>query len=63
MAFISSSDMISVVASEPEGPESKIFLRIPGPASDTPASYPNGIKTLLANGVSIFFIKWSKSFS
>ena len=63
MAFISPSDMISVVVSEPEFPDSKNFLRIPGPAPDTAASYPSGINTLLANSVSIFFIKWSKSFS
>ena len=35
----------------------KFFLCIPETAADAAAVNPNGIKTLLANGLSAFFIK------
>ena len=36
--------------------EPKIFLCIPASAADVAAVNPNGIKTLLANGLIAFFI-------
>ena len=56
MAFVSSSDMISVVVSEPDVTEPPNFSRIPASAANTAAFDPNNINTLLANRVSIFFI-------
>ena len=44
-------DMISVVFPDPN-----IFLCIPASAADAVAINPNGINTLLANGVITFFI-------
>ena len=58
MSSISSLNIISVVVSEP-----KIFLCIPAFAADAAAVYPNGIKTLLANGLITFFIKGNPVFS
>ena len=51
MSSISSLDIISGVV-----PEAKIFLCIPASAADAVAVNPNGIKTLLANGLITFFI-------
>ena len=56
MSFISSFDIIKVVAPGP-----KIFLCIPAPAAAA-VNY-NGIKTLLANGGSTFFINGKTIFS
>ena len=61
MSFISSFDIISIVLlceaySEGCLPDPKIFLCIPASAADAAAVNPNGIKTLLANGLIIFFI-------
>ena len=50
MSFISSFDIISVVVPDP-----KIFLCIPASAADAAAVNPNGIKTLLVNGLITFF--------
>ena len=58
MSSISSLNIISVVVPEP-----KIFLCIPALAADAAAVYPNGIKTLLANGLITFFIKGNPVFS
>ena len=58
MSSISSLNIISVVVPEP-----KIFLCIPAFAADAAAVYPNGIKTLLANGLITFFIKGNPVFS
>ena len=51
MSSISSFDIISVVVSDP-----KIFLCISASTADAAAVNPNGIKTLLANDLIIFFI-------
>ena len=51
MSFISSFDIISVVVPDP-----KIFLCIYASAADAVAVNPNGIKTLLANGLITLFI-------
>ena len=51
MSSISSFDIISVVVPEPQ-----IFLCIPGSAADAAAVNPNGIKTLLANGLTTFLL-------
>ena len=58
MSSISSFDIISVVVSEP-----KIFLCIPASDVDAAAVDPNGIKTLLANGLITFFINGNPVFS
>ena len=58
MSFISSFDIISVVVPDP-----KIFLCIPASAADAAAVIPNGIKTLLANGLIAFFINGNPVFS
>ena len=50
MSFISSFDIISVVVLDP-----KILLCVPASAADFAAVKPNGIKTLLANGLITFF--------
>ena len=55
---ISSFEIISVVMADPT-----IFLRIVACVSDPAAVNPNGIKTLLANGLSTFFIKGKPVFS
>ena len=51
MSYISSFDIISVAVLDP-----KIFLCIPASSADAAAVNPNGIKTLLANGLITFFI-------
>ena len=58
MSFNSSFDIISVVLHNP-----KIFLCIPASAADAPAVNPNGIKTLMANGLITFFINGNPVFS
>ena len=54
---MSSFDTISVVAPDP-----KIFLCIPASSADGAAVNPNGIKTLLANGLIRFFTNGSPVF-
>ena len=49
MSSISSFDIISVVV-----PDLKIFLCIPSSAADAVAANPNGIKTLLVDGLITF---------
>ena len=44
-------------------PDSNIFLEIAASVANATAVNPNGIKTLLANGLSIFFIKGNPGFS
>ena len=51
MSSISSSDIISVVV-----PESKILFCIPASAADAAAVNPDGIKTLLDNGLIKFLL-------
>ena len=51
MSSISSFDIIIVVLF----PDPNIFLCIPASAADAAAVNPNGIKTLLANGLITFF--------
>ena len=58
ISFISSLEIINVVI-----PDSNIFLWIPASVADAAAVNPNGIKTLLANGLSTFFIKGNPVFS
>ena len=41
----------------------RLFLCIPASAADAAAVNPNGIKTLLANGLITFFIKGNPVFS
>ena len=50
ISSIYSFEIINAVITGP-----KIFFWIAAPVSDTAAVNPNGIKTLLANGVSTFF--------
>ena len=50
MSFISSFEIIKVV------PDPNIFSCIPASAADAAAVNPEGIKTLLANGLITFFI-------
>ena len=52
MSFISSLEIVNVALSDP-----KIFLGIVTSFAAAAAVNPNGIKTFLANGLSIFFIK------
>ena len=56
MSYISSFGIISVVLPDP-----KIFLCIPVSAA-AGAVNPNGIKALLANGLTTFFINGSPFF-
>ena len=67
MSSNSSFDFISVVLREAEDegrlPDRKTFLCIPASAVDAVAVNPKGIKTLLANGLIIFFIRGSPFFS
>ena len=58
MSFISSFDIVSAVVPDP-----KIFLCIPASAADAAPGDPNGIKTLLANGLITFFINDNPVFS
>ena len=66
MSFTSLFDIISVVvceAEDAEWPDPKIFLCIPASAADAAAVNPNGIKTLLANGLITFFINGTPLFN
>ena len=59
MSSISSYDIISIVLScevESGGwwPDPETFLCVPASTADTAPVNPNGIKTLLANGLIIF---------
>ena len=66
MSLISSFDIISIVvhAAEDEGQQDpKIFLSIPASAADVAAVNHKGIKTILANGLIIFFINANPVFS
>ena len=58
MSSISSFDIIRVVVPDP-----KIFLCIPASSADATAVNPNGIKTLLENGLITFFINGNAVFS
>ena len=58
ISFISSFEIISVVT-----PELNIFLWIAASVADAAAVNPNGIKTLLASGLSTFPIKSNPVFS
>ena len=58
ISFISSFEVINVVVPDPN-----IFLWIAGSVADAAAVHPNGIKTLLANGLSKFPIKDNPVFS
>ena len=58
ISFISSLEIINVVV-----PDQNIFLRITVSVADTAAVNPNGIKTLLANGLSTVLIKGNPIFS
>ena len=58
MSSISSFEIISVAVPEPS-----IFLCIPVSAVDAVAVNPNGIKTLLANGLTTFFFNGNPVFS
>ena len=58
MSSISLFEIINVVIPNP-----RIFLYIPATAADVATVNPNGIKTLLANGLNAFFIKGKPVFS
>ena len=58
MSSISLFDIISVVFPDPN-----IFLCIPASGADAAAVNPEGIKTLLANGLITFFINGNPVFS
>ena len=58
MSFISSFEIIKAVVAEPS-----IFFCIPASAADAAAVNPNGIKTLLANGLITFFINGNLVFN
>ena len=58
MSFISSFEIIKVVVPEPS-----ICFCIPALAADAAAVNPNGIKTLLANGLITFFINRNPVFN
>ena len=53
MSSISSFDIISIVLPDP-----KIFLCVQASAADAAAVNPNGIKTLLSNGLITFFTQF-----
>ena len=59
MSFISSFDVTSIVVPDPEAPDPITFLWIPVSA----AVNSNGIRTLLVNCVSTFFINGKPTFS
>ena len=74
IALISSLEIIKVICfAKPEGrrrsealsmqPDPNIFLRIAASVTDATAVNPNGIKTLLANGLSTIFAKGNPVFS
>ena len=61
MSFISSFDINSIVLlceveDEARWPDPKIFLCIPASAPDAAAVNPNGIKALLANGLTFLLV-------
>ena len=58
ISFISLLEIVNVVLSDPN-----IFLWIAASVADTAAINYNGIKTVLANGLSIFFNKGNPIFS
>ena len=58
ISFISSLEIINVVKPDPN-----IFLEIAASVADAAAVNPNGIITLLANGLSTFPIKGNPVFS
>ena len=58
ISFISSFEIINVVTPDPN-----IFLWIAASVADAAAVNPNGIKRLLASGLSTFFIKGNPVFS
>ena len=58
MSFISLFEINKVVVPDPN-----IFLRIPASAADAAAINPKGIKILLANGLTTFFINGNPVFS
>ena len=55
--------MFAVISSKEASPIWGIFLCIPVSDDDAAALYLNGIKTLVANGLSTFFIKGKPAFS
>ena len=69
ISFISSFEIINVVVHGPKSegrPDPNIFLWIfasLGAAAAAAAVNPNGIKKLLANGLSTFFIKGNPVFN
>ena len=58
LSFISSFEIVCVVTSDPN-----IFLWIAASVADAAAANPNVIKTLLANGLSIFPVTGNQFFS
>ena len=58
ISFTSSLGIINVVVPDP-----KIFLWTAASVADADLVNPNGIKTLLADGISTFFIKGKTVFS
>ena len=58
ISFISSLEIIFIVV-----PDSNIFLEIVASAADAAVVNPNEIKTLLANGLSTFLIKYNPDYS
>ena len=56
MSSISSLEIVCLAKSERRAHDPKILLSIPAPATDAAAVNPNIIKTILANGLSTFFI-------
>ena len=59
MSFISSIEIIKVVVPEPR----IFFFCIPASAADAAVVNPNGIKTLLSNGLITFFINGNPVFN
>ena len=54
---------VRLATSEGRLPDPNTFLRIAASVADAVAVNPNGIKTLLVNGLSAFFIKGNPNFS
>ena len=66
MPFISSFKIINVVCfAKSKGwiPDPNIFLWMDASVADVATVNPNGIKTLSANGLSVFFIKSNPVFN
>ena len=63
MSFISSFEIIKVVVPEPSLFLFFFLLCIPASAADAAAVKPNGIKTLLGNGLITFFINGNPVFN